>query len=170
MKIPRRQFLHLAAGAAAISAVSRIAKAQTYPTRPLRWIVAFPPGGAADTLLATGVSTTMLCDEPKPVRTPPFDEAGTIGMFNFAIPRSSGLHHYRRRVPGNSRGTPTRSWKDPLASATTSASAVMKVFIPGFRRRLTFTVAALAEIQCEAIHTPSNVEADDGCLERAAAC
>ena len=45
MKLPRRQFLHLAAGAAALPAVSRIARAQTYPTRPVRIIVGFPAGG-----------------------------------------------------------------------------------------------------------------------------
>jgi hypothetical protein len=39
MKLPRRNFLHLAAGAAALSGVSRIAWAQTYPTRPVRIIV-----------------------------------------------------------------------------------------------------------------------------------
>ncbi len=50
MKPPRRQFLHLAAGAAALPAVSRIAWAQAYPTRPVRWIVGFPPGGGADTV------------------------------------------------------------------------------------------------------------------------
>src|SRR5690349_7623856 len=44
----RRKFLHLAAGAAALPAVSRIARAQTYPTRPVRLIVGWPPGGAAD--------------------------------------------------------------------------------------------------------------------------
>ena len=48
MKLPRRQFLHLAAGAAALPAVSRIARAQAYPTRPVRIIVAFPAGGATD--------------------------------------------------------------------------------------------------------------------------
>jgi tripartite-type tricarboxylate transporter receptor subunit TctC len=50
MKLPRRKFLHLALGAAALPAVSRIARAQTYPTRPVRLIVGFPAGGGADTL------------------------------------------------------------------------------------------------------------------------
>jgi tripartite-type tricarboxylate transporter receptor subunit TctC len=48
MKLPRRQFLHLAAGAAVLPAVSRIARAQTYPTRPVRFIIPFPPGGVSD--------------------------------------------------------------------------------------------------------------------------
>jgi tripartite-type tricarboxylate transporter receptor subunit TctC len=47
MKLPRRQFLHLAASAAALPAVSRIARAQTYPTRPVRIIVGFAAGGPA---------------------------------------------------------------------------------------------------------------------------
>jgi tripartite-type tricarboxylate transporter receptor subunit TctC len=50
MKLPRRQFLHLAAGAAALPAVSSIARAQAYPTRPVRWIVGFPAGGGSDVL------------------------------------------------------------------------------------------------------------------------
>ncbi len=49
MKLPRRTFLHLA-GAAALSLVPRVATAQAYPTRPVRWIVGFPPGGGADTV------------------------------------------------------------------------------------------------------------------------
>jgi tripartite-type tricarboxylate transporter receptor subunit TctC len=48
MKLPRRDFLHLAAGAAALPAVSRVASALDYPSRPVRWIVGFAPGGGND--------------------------------------------------------------------------------------------------------------------------
>ena len=48
MKLPRRNFPHLAAGAAALPAVSRIARAQTYPSRPVRLVVGAPAGGGFD--------------------------------------------------------------------------------------------------------------------------
>jgi tripartite-type tricarboxylate transporter receptor subunit TctC len=48
MKLPRRKFLHLAAGSVALPALSRYAWAQTYPTRPVRMIVPFPPAGTTD--------------------------------------------------------------------------------------------------------------------------
>jgi len=50
MKLPRRQFLHLAAGAAVLPTVSRIARAQTYPSLPVRIIVGFAAGGGTDIL------------------------------------------------------------------------------------------------------------------------
>ncbi len=48
MKLPRRKFLHLAASATALPTVSHVAWAQSYPSRPVRLIVGFPPGGVGD--------------------------------------------------------------------------------------------------------------------------
>jgi hypothetical protein len=62
MKLPRRQFLHLAAGAAALPAVSQSAWAQAYPARPITIIVPFTAGGATTTLarvLAEHMKTTL---------------------------------------------------------------------------------------------------------------
>ena len=62
MKLPRRKFLRLAAGAAALPAVSRVAWAQAYPARPITIIVPFPAGGATTTLarvLAEHMKTTL---------------------------------------------------------------------------------------------------------------
>jgi tripartite-type tricarboxylate transporter receptor subunit TctC len=50
MKTPRRRFFHLAVSAAALPVISRVARAQTYPTRPVRIIVPFPPAGSSDIL------------------------------------------------------------------------------------------------------------------------
>jgi tripartite-type tricarboxylate transporter receptor subunit TctC len=48
MKLLRRGFLHLAAGAAALPAISRLARADTYPSRPVRIMGGFPAGGTVD--------------------------------------------------------------------------------------------------------------------------
>src|SRR6266853_4822121 len=48
VKLPRRRFLHLAAGAAALPFAPHVARSQTYPSRPVHIIVGFPPGGGTD--------------------------------------------------------------------------------------------------------------------------
>src|SRR6185369_3014980 len=48
MKLPRRRFLHLAAGAASLPALPRVIQAQAYPTRPVRILVGYPAGGSTD--------------------------------------------------------------------------------------------------------------------------
>src|SRR5262249_4851848 len=53
MNLPRRNFLHLAAGAAALPSVSRVARAQTYPSRPITIVAPFPAGGATDIVSRT---------------------------------------------------------------------------------------------------------------------
>src|SRR5262245_52276920 len=50
MKLPRRNFLHLAAGAATLPALSRIARAQVYPSRPITMLVGYGVGGPSDTI------------------------------------------------------------------------------------------------------------------------
>jgi tripartite-type tricarboxylate transporter receptor subunit TctC len=48
LKFPRRQFLHLATGAAALPLLPHIARSQAYPSRPITMVVAFPAGGGSD--------------------------------------------------------------------------------------------------------------------------
>jgi len=72
MKLPRRRFLQLAAGAAALPAVTRMAAAQSYPTRPLRMIIGYPPGGSADiTARLTGQWLSERLGQPVVVESRP---------------------------------------------------------------------------------------------------
>ena len=59
MKLPRRKFLHLAAGAAALPVLSRFAWAQAYPSRPARLLVGFPAGGVTDVFCTTNGSMAL---------------------------------------------------------------------------------------------------------------
>ena len=62
LKFPRRKFLYMAAGAAALPAVSRIAQAQAYPTRPIRLLVGYSAGGPTDItarLIGQYISTSL---------------------------------------------------------------------------------------------------------------
>jgi|SRR5262245_5283860 len=87
MKLPRRRFLRLATGAAALLAVSRIAWAQNYPTRPITMIVPFPAGGPLDTIARIVVEGMRgSASQPIVIENVP-GAAGTIGVGRVAPQR-----------------------------------------------------------------------------------
>src|SRR5215470_3716116 len=78
MKLPRRNFLHLAAGAAALPIVPRIAWAQAYPSRPVRLIVGFSPGSPPDIFARlVGQSSSERLGQPMVIENRP-GAGGTI--------------------------------------------------------------------------------------------
>src|SRR5262249_7487289 len=96
MKLPRRNFLRLAAGGAALPVMSRAAGAQAYPSRPIRLVVPFPPGGAFDTLARPWV------EQVKPL-------LGTMFVENIGGGGSSlGAAACRPRPPGRLYHSPRR--------------------------------------------------------------
>jgi tripartite-type tricarboxylate transporter receptor subunit TctC len=79
MKLPRRQFLHLAAGAAALPAMSHIARAQAYPSQPVRIVAAFPAGSTTDIIARLiGQSLERRLGRPFIIENRP-GAGGTIG-------------------------------------------------------------------------------------------
>ena len=98
MKLPRRQFLHLAAGAAALPAVSRIARAQTYPARPITMVVAFGAGGPSDIIariVAEGMRGSL--GQPVIVENVP-GASGTIGVGRVARAAPDGYTVVSRQL------------------------------------------------------------------------
>jgi tripartite-type tricarboxylate transporter receptor subunit TctC len=90
MNLPRRQFLHLAAGAAALPAVSPIARADTYPTRPITMIVPYPAGGGIDAL-ARALSEPLTRVLGQPIIIEDVGGAGgTIAMSRLAHASADG--------------------------------------------------------------------------------
>jgi tripartite-type tricarboxylate transporter receptor subunit TctC len=80
MRVPRREFLHLAAGAAALPVLARSARAQSYPVRPITIVVPFPPGAATDTI-ARLMADRMRVSLGQPVVVENIGGAGgTIGV------------------------------------------------------------------------------------------
>ena len=90
MSLPRRRFLHLASGAVALPAVSRIARAQTYPTRPITMIVPYPAGGPTDAIgriVAEGMRGKL--GQPIVIENV-FGAAGTLGTARVARAAADG--------------------------------------------------------------------------------
>jgi tripartite-type tricarboxylate transporter receptor subunit TctC len=70
MKLPRRNFLHLTVGCTALLALSRIAWAQAYPSRPVRWIVGFAPGGGNDIVVLKRAISVSCTNKPLEIVLP----------------------------------------------------------------------------------------------------
>ena len=90
MKLPRRKFLHLAAGAAALPVVSRMAHAQAYPTRPITMIVPVGAGSSTDVggrLVAERMGTAL--GQPIVIENVP-EADGSIGVGRVARARPDG--------------------------------------------------------------------------------
>jgi tripartite-type tricarboxylate transporter receptor subunit TctC len=88
MTLPRRRLLQLAAGAAALPAVTRMAGAQSYPTRPLRMIIGYPPGGSADiTARLTGQWLSERLGQPVVVESRP---GAATNLATEAVVRAAG--------------------------------------------------------------------------------
>jgi len=102
MKLPRRSFLHLAVGAAALPAMSRAATAQDYPTRPITIVVPFPAGGPTDALARVLAERMKAALGQYVIVENPTGAAGTIGTGRVARATPDGytviLGHWQTHV------------------------------------------------------------------------
>ena len=90
MKPPRRKFLHLAAGAAALPAVSRLAWAQAYPTRPITLVMPYAAGGPGDTLARMVAQDMSRTFKQQVIVENIAGAGGTIGSGKVAIAKADG--------------------------------------------------------------------------------
>jgi tripartite-type tricarboxylate transporter receptor subunit TctC len=105
MKLPNRQFLHLTAGAAALPAMPWIARAQPYPSRPVRIIIPFPAGQATDTIARLmGQSLSERLGQPFVIENRT-GAGGNIG--------TSALIRCRRHPPNSGNRSPPRLKSGP---------------------------------------------------------
>jgi tripartite-type tricarboxylate transporter receptor subunit TctC len=102
VKLPRRNFLHLAAGAAALPAMSRAATGQDYPTRPITIVVPFPAGGPTDALARVLAERMKAALGQSVIVENPTGAAGTIGTGRVARAAPDGytviLGHWQTHV------------------------------------------------------------------------
>jgi tripartite-type tricarboxylate transporter receptor subunit TctC len=102
MKLPRRNFFRLAAGAAALPAMSRAAPAQDYPTRPITIVVPFPAGGPTDALARVLAERMKAALGQSVIVENPTGAAGTIGTGRVARAAPDGytviLGHWQTHV------------------------------------------------------------------------
>ena len=131
MEVPRRHFLHLAAGAVALPTISRIARAQTYPTRPVRWIVGTAAGRpgrhlrALDGPMAIGAAWSAIRHR-KPTRR------GNQYCHRGCCPRGTGRLHatlWSHRELQSTRRFTTRSTSISSATLRRSQASIRQPFI-----------------------------------------